>query len=34
MIRSFPSFRGSIKRAWYDTGGEVSDKNLEQKINI
>jgi hypothetical protein len=31
---SFPSSSGSIVSLWYTYGGKMSDKNLEQRINI
>jgi uncharacterized cysteine cluster protein YcgN (CxxCxxCC family) len=34
MDRSFPSSRGRSKCPWYTVGGKMSDKNLEQRINI
>ena len=34
MSRSFPSSRGSSTCTWYTVGGNMSDKNLEQRINI
>ena len=34
MSRSFPCSRGSITCPWYMVGGKMSDKNLEQRINI
>jgi hypothetical protein len=34
MNRSFPSSRGSSTCPWYTVGGKVSDKILEQRINI
>ena len=34
MSRSFPSSRGSSICLWYMVGGKMSDKNLEQWINI
>jgi len=34
MSRLFPSSRGSSKCPWYTVGGKMSDKNLEQRINI
>jgi hypothetical protein len=30
----FPSSRGSSTYLWYTAGGKLSDKNLEQRINI
>jgi hypothetical protein len=33
MIRSFPSSRESSTCPWYTVGGNMSDKNLEQRIN-
>jgi hypothetical protein len=34
MSRSLPSSRGNITCPWYTVGGKMSDKNLEQRINI
>jgi hypothetical protein len=34
MSRSFPSNRGSSTCPLYSVGGKMSDKNLEQRINI
>jgi hypothetical protein len=34
MSRSFPSSRGSSACPWYTVGGNMSDKILEQWINI
>ena len=34
MSPSFPSSRGSITCLWYTVGGNISDTNLEQRINI
>ena len=34
MILSFPSSRGSSTCPWYTVGEKMSDKNLEQRINI
>jgi len=34
MSPSFPSSRGSITCLWYTVGGNISDTNLEQLINI
>jgi hypothetical protein len=34
MSHSFPSSGGSNTCAWYTVGGKMSDKNLEQRINI
>jgi hypothetical protein len=34
MSLLFPSSRGSITCPWYTVGGKMSDKNLEQQINI
>jgi len=34
MTRSFPSSRGSSTCPWYTVGEKMSDKNLEQQINI
>jgi hypothetical protein len=34
MKRSFPSSRGSSTCPWYTVGGKISDKNMEQRINI
>jgi len=34
MSRSFPSSRGSSTCLWYTVGGKMSDKCLEQRINI
>jgi len=34
MSRSFPSSRGSSTCPWYTVGGKMSDKNVEQQINI
>jgi hypothetical protein len=34
MSHSFPSSRGSSMCPWYTVGGKISDKNLEQGINI
>jgi hypothetical protein len=34
MSRSFPSSRGNSTCPWYAVGGKMSDKNLEQRINI
>jgi len=34
MSPSFPSSRGSITCPWYTVGGNISDTNLEQRINI
>jgi len=34
MSRSFPSSRGRNSCPWYTVGGKMSDKNLEQRINI
>jgi len=34
MSHSFPSSRGSNTCPWYTVGRKVSDKNLEQRINI
>jgi hypothetical protein len=34
MSCSFPSSRGSSTYPWYTDGGKMSDKNLEQQINI
>jgi hypothetical protein len=34
MIPSFPSNRESGTLPWYTVGGKMSDKNLEQRINI
>jgi hypothetical protein len=33
MSRSFPSSRESSTCPWYTDGGNMSDKNLEQRIN-
>jgi len=34
MSRSFPSGRGSRTCPWYTVDGKMSDKNLEQRINM
>jgi hypothetical protein len=34
MSRSFPSSRGSSTCPWHTVGGKMSDKNLQQRINI
>jgi len=34
MSHSFPSSRGSSTHLWYTVGRKMSDKNLEQRINI
>jgi len=34
MSRSFPSSTGSNMYPWYRVGGKISDKNVEQRINI
>jgi dihydroneopterin aldolase len=34
MSRLFPSSRGSGTCPWYTVGGKMSEKNLEQWINI
>jgi hypothetical protein len=34
MSHSFPSSTGSSTCLWYIVGGKMSDKNLEQRINI
>ena len=34
MSRSFPSSRGSSTCPWYTVGGKMSDKNMDQQINI
>jgi len=34
MSRSFPSSRGSSTCPWYTVRGKMSDKNLEQRMNI
>ena len=34
MSRSFPSSRGSSTCPWQTVSGKMSDKNLEQRINI
>jgi len=34
MSHLFPSSRGSSTCPWYTAGGKMSDKNLEQQINI
>ena len=34
MSHSFPSSRGSSTYPWYAVGGKMSDKNMEQWINI
>ena len=34
MSCSFPSRRGSSTFPWYVVGGKMSDKNLEQRINM
>jgi len=34
MSHSFPSSRGSSTCPWYTVGGKMSDKNLQQRINI
>jgi len=34
MSRSFPSSRGSSRCPWFAVGGEMSGKNVEQRINI
>jgi hypothetical protein len=34
MSRSFPSSRGSSACPRYTVGGNMTDKNLEQRINI
>jgi len=34
MSHLFPSSRGSSTCPWYTVGGKMSDKNLEQQINI
>jgi hypothetical protein len=34
MIPSFPSSRGRSTCPWYTIGGKMSDKNLDQGINI
>jgi hypothetical protein len=34
MNRSFPSSIGSSTCPWYTVGRNMSDKNLEQRINI
>jgi hypothetical protein len=31
---SFPSSRGSSKYPWYTVGEKMSDKNVEQWINV
>jgi hypothetical protein len=31
---SFPSSRGSSTCPWYTVGGNMSEENLEQRINI
>jgi hypothetical protein len=34
MLTLFPSSRGSSTCPWYVLGGKVTDKNLEQQMNI
>jgi TRAP-type uncharacterized transport system substrate-binding protein len=34
MSHLFPSSIGSSTCPWYTVGGKMSDKNLEQRINI
>jgi len=34
MSRSFPSSTGSNTCPWYTDGGKMSDRNLDQWINI
>jgi hypothetical protein len=34
MCCSFPSRRGSSVCPWYTVGKKISDKNLEQQINV
>jgi hypothetical protein len=34
MSRLFPGSRGSSTCPWYTVGRKISDKNLEQPINI
>jgi hypothetical protein len=34
MSLSFPSSGGNSIYPWYTVGGKMSDKNLEQQINI